>query len=102
MVTVNGFGETTEEGVTFTVTVGAEQLLFGGAEGVVPVHVPAQPMEPVPVLVWPQALGAEVRVQAEPYPEGLAGADAEQVPLHWIVPELVEPHELAEELQAAP
>ena len=51
MVTVNGFGDTTEEGVTFTVTVGAEQLLFGGAEGVVPVQVPAQPILPVAVFV---------------------------------------------------
>ena len=51
IVTVNGFGETTEEGVTFTVTVGFGQLLFGGADGVVPVQVPAQPMEPVAVFV---------------------------------------------------
>lgn len=51
IVTVKGFGETTDEGVTFTVTVGAEQLLFGGADGVVPVQVPAQPIEPVAVLV---------------------------------------------------
>ena len=66
IVTVKGFGETTEEGVTFTVTVGAEQLLFGGAEGVVPVQVPAQPMEPVAVLVWSQAFGADVSVQEFP------------------------------------
>ena len=51
IVTVNGFGLTTDDGVTFTVTVGAEQLLFGGADGVVPVQVPAQPIEPVAVLV---------------------------------------------------
>lgn len=51
IVTVKVFGETTEDGVTFTVTVGAAQLLFGGAEGVVPVQVPAQPIEPVAVLV---------------------------------------------------
>lgn len=94
MVTVNGFGLTTEEGVTFTVTVGAEQLLFGGADA---------EQEPlhwiVPELVCPQALDG---VQTLPYPEGLAGAEAEQEPLHWIVPELVCPQELAEELQAAP
>ena len=51
IVTVNGFGDTTDEGVTFTVTVGAEQLLFGGADGVVPVHVPEHPMLPVLVFV---------------------------------------------------
>lgn len=102
IVTVKGFGETTDAGETTTSTVGAEQLLFGGADGVVPVQVPAQPMEPVAVLVWSQAFGAEVRVQAEPYPDGSAGADAEQEPLHWIVPELVEPQELAEEVHAPP
>ncbi len=101
-MTVKGFGETTDAGVTTTSTVGAEQLLFGGADGVVPVQVPAHPMEPVAVLVWSQAFGAEVRVQAEPYPDGSAGADAEQEPLHWIVPELVEPQELAEEVHAPP
>jgi len=66
IVTVNGFGDTTEDGVTFTVTVGAAQLLFGGAEGVVPVQVPAQPMVPVLVFVWPHAFCGDVRVHEEP------------------------------------
>ena len=48
IVTVKGFGETTEDGETVTVTVGLAQLLFGGAEGVVPVQVvPSQPIVPL-------------------------------------------------------
>lgn len=101
-MTVNGFGETTEEGETFTVTVGAEQLLFGGADGAVPVQVLAQPIVPVLVFVWPQAFSGDVRVQVAPYPDGLAGVDAEQEPLQLIVPELVEPHALAADVHTLP
>ena len=47
-------------------------------DGVAAEHAPLHWI--VPLLVCPQAFGAEV--QAEPYPEGLAGVEAEQVPLH--------------------
>ena len=40
-------------------------------------------------------------MQAEPYPDGFAGAEAEH-PSHWMVPVLVEPHALAAEVQALP
>lgn len=72
IVTVNGFGLTTEDGMTETVTVGAEQLLFGGADGVVPVQEPAQPIVPVLVFVCPQAFWGDVRVHELPYPDGSA------------------------------
>lgn len=102
IVTAKVFGMTTVEGVTFTVTVGAEQLLFGGADGTVPPHEPLHWILPVLVFVWPQAFGDEVSVQAAPYPEGFAGAEAEHVPLHWIVPLFVVPQAFAAEVQVDP
>lgn len=54
----------------------------------------------VPVLVEPHAFAADVH--AEPYPEGFAGVEALQVPLHWIVPVFVEPQALAADVQALP
>ena len=45
---VKASGVVTEKGETVTVTVGAAQLLFDGAEGVVPVQVvPSQAIVPL-------------------------------------------------------
>ena len=102
METMKESGETTAGGVTVTVTVGAEQLLFDGAAGIVPPHEPLHWIVPVLVFVWPQAFGAEVSVQDAPYPDGFAGAEAEQDPEHPIVPALVCPQAFAAEAQTLP
>jgi hypothetical protein len=51
-------------------------------------------------VVCPQEFGEEA--QEVPRLAGFAGVEAEQVPLHWMLPVLVTPQEFGEEVQEVP